>query len=240
VEYAGKIGRLVGKWILPMAEGCVFQTEEAKRWFPGRLQKKSTIIPNEVADVFYETPRKPRPNDIVTVGRLSAAKNHALLIEAFGDVADQFPEINLRIYGTGVLADTLREEINKLHLSERVFLMGTTDHVEDVLADAKVFVLSSDHEGMPNALMEAMAMGVPSIATDCPCGGPRMLIRDKENGFLFPVGDRHVLAELLAELLLDEEKRERVGEAARVRAEAFHPQKVFAIWEDYITKIVGG
>jgi glycosyltransferase involved in cell wall biosynthesis len=118
--------------------------------------------------------------------------------------------------------------------------MGTTDHVEEVLAGAKLFVLSSDYEGMPNALMEALAMGVPSIATDCPCGGPRMLIRDKKNGFLFPVGDRRALAGLLAELLSDEETRERVGEAARVRAKEFHTQKVFSIWEDYVTKIVGG
>jgi glycosyltransferase involved in cell wall biosynthesis len=240
VEYAGKVGRFVGKWILPMADGCVFQTKEAMQWFPRRLQRKSTIIPNAVADVFYETPRKPRPNDIVTVGRLSAQKNQMLLIEAFGDIEDRFPETNLRIYGAGVLEDALWEKINQRDLTGRVFLMGTTDHVEEVLAGAKVFVLPSDYEGMPNALMEAMAMGVPSIATDCPCGGPGMLIRDKENGFLFPVGDRRALAELLAELLSDEEKRKHVGEAARVRAKEFYPQKVFAIWEDYITKIVGG
>jgi glycosyltransferase involved in cell wall biosynthesis len=240
MEYAGKIGRFVGKWILPTADGCVFQTKEAMRWFPKRLQQKSILIPNAVADVFYETPRKLRPNDIVSVGRLSAQKNHALLIEAFGDIADRFPETNLRIYGTGDLEDELRNRIDRLNLNDRIFLMGTTDHVEEVLAGAKVFVLPSNYEGMPNALMEALAMGVPSIAADCPCGGPRMLIRDKENGFLFPVGDRRALAELLAELLSDEEKREHVGEAARVRAKEFHPQKVFTIWEDYITKIVGG
>ena len=95
-EYAGRVGHIVGKYLLPFADGCVFQTKEAKNWFPKRLQKKSRIIYNAVKEDFYHVERHPVPGEIVTCGRLEEQKNHALLIAAFSKVVERYPEARLK------------------------------------------------------------------------------------------------------------------------------------------------
>lgn len=236
-EYAGKIGRFVGKHIMPLADGCIFQTEEAKQWFPKKLQDKSTIIMNEVSDSFFEVQRKPSPN-VVTVGRLAEQKNQAMLIRAFAKIASKFPEQNLLIYGSGDYTELLKNEINGLQLEDRVFLMGSTSQVQEVLAQAGVFVLSSDYEGMPNALMEAMAAGVPSISTDCPCGGPRMLIRNGENGLLVPVGDENALSAAMERLLSNRSFAEKIGKQAQEDAKRYEPKVIFREWKAFVDSIM--
>ena len=232
-EYSGTIGRIVGKYLLPLADGCVFQTEQAKAWFPKRLQKKSTIIMNAVAELFFNVQRE-NPKDIVVIGRLSKQKNHEMLIRAFARIADKYPEENLQLYGKGDLEDQLRQLISELGLENRVFLNGATGQVPLVLKNAGIFVLPSDYEGMPNALLEAMAAGVPSISTDCPCGGPAMLIRQEENGLLVPVGDVDALASAMERMLSDAAFAEKLGCTARKDAEAYRPEKVFKLWKQYV------
>ncbi len=233
-EYAGKVGRLVGKVLLPMADGCVFQTEDAKAWFPKRLQKKSKVIKNEVAEPFFQVQRCAARN-VVTVGRLNKQKNHLLLIRAFARIADKHPEQDFLIYGEGDCREMLQQQIRKLGLESRVHLIGKTADVPGVLAKAGIFVLSSDYEGMPNALMEALAAGVPSISTDCPCGGPRALIQPGENGLLVPVGDEAALAAAMDQLLSDPEAAEKMGAAARESAKQYMPQEIFCQWRQFVT-----
>ena len=236
-EYGGKIGALVGKIFLPMADGCVFQTEEAREWFPVKLQKKSTVIFNEVNKVFFETQYKGGEK-IVTLGRLVASKNHALLIEAFSDIAYKHQQINLEIYGSGNMKEKLRLLVKKLGLEKRVKLMGLTSKPEEVLSKAIMFVLASDYEGLPNALMEALAMGVPSISTDCLCGGPRALIRNNVNGLLVPCGDSKSLAVAMDRILYDKNLRDNFNGNAKKAAEDYYPDKVFSQWKQYLDKIV--
>lgn len=236
-EYAGRLGRLVGKYVLPMADGCVFQTEQAKQWFPKKLQNKSTIIFNEVSTVFFDTLRDKQPKNIVAVGRLSEQKNHPMLIRAFARIAEKYPEQNLLIYGEGDCRSNLQNLIDQLNLKGRVYLMGATSQVADVLSTAAVFVLSSNYEGMPNALMEALAVGVPSISTDCPCGGPNALIEHEKNGLLIPVGDEESLVAAIDRLLSDSDFAKRIGDAARVSAERYMPKVVFESWKLYIHTI---
>ena len=236
-EYAGKIGKIVGKYILPMADGCVFQTEQAKAWFPVKLQKKSTVIMNAVNETFFRVTRE-KTADIITTGRLTAQKNHAMLIHAFSKIAQKHPNQNLLIYGAGELESELMAQIQTLGLDGRVLLKGKTTDVPSVLAGAKMFVLSSDYEGMPNALMEALAVGVPSISTDCPCGGPAMLIRQGENGLLVPVGDTDAMAEAMDQMLSEEAFAEQLGNCAREQAVQFKPEAVFEQWKAYVESIV--
>ena len=232
-EYAGRVGRFVGKRILPMADGCVFQTEQAKAWFPEKLQKKSAVIFNEVSETFFHVKRKDHKN-VVTVGRLTAQKNHELLIGAFAKVAEKYPDQNLLIYGQGEKKEQLAALIEKLQMSDRIFLMGVTSDVPQVLSETGVFVLSSDYEGMPNALMEALAVGVPCISTDCPCGGPDMLIKNEENGLLVPIKDEQMLVAAMDRLLGDPIFAEQLGEAARERAKNYLPENIFREWKAYI------
>lgn len=238
-EYAGIIGRIVGKCLLPRADGAVFQTEEAREWFPKQMQSGSAVIYNVVDDRFYNTEYKGG-TDIVSCGRIAPQKNQILLIRAFRKVHGRFPERCLRIYGDMEEDVGLPELIEKLGLEDSVFLMGRCDDVVSVLASAGMFVLSSDYEGMPNALMEAMAVGVPSISTDCPCGGPRELFGKELEGMLTPVGDAEVLADKMIGLLSDDGKRKEVGVKMKKRAEDFRTDKIGREWIHYMESVCRG
>lgn len=236
-EYAGWLGTFVGKHILPHADGCVFQTEDAKSWFPKKLQRKSKVILNDVKEEFFDVHRRDVHN-VISIGRLSKQKNQALLIEAFARIAKLYPEEKLLIYGTGTLESKLSDQIKTLHVEDQVTLMGSTNNVAKVLEHAKVFTLSSDYEGMPNCLMEALAAGVPSISTDCPCGGPRALIENGVNGILVRVGDAESMAKALDAYLSDYQYAENIGRKAKESANQFHPDIVFSQWKSFVEFIV--
>lgn len=239
-EYAGKLGAFVGKVLLPMADGCVFQTKEAQEWFPERLQKKSKIIYNAVKEDFYHIERKPNRGEIVTCGRLTEQKNHAMLISAFAEIVKQHPYATLKIYGEGTLRETLQEQINAAGLQGRAFLMGATNDVGNALQTADLFVLSSDYEGMPNALMEAMAVGVPCISTDCPCGGPKDLFRETLFNQLVPVKDTDTLKKAVQTFLdVSEHEKKQIGAEMKSRAMNFRPEIINKKWLKYLEEIVG-
>lgn len=238
LEYDGVIRRLLGKHLLPCADGAVFQTEDAKAWFSEKLRKKSAVIYNIVDEKFYNTEYRDG-KDVVSCGRIIPTKNPMLLIRAFQKVHHVFPKTRLCIYGeveTNVDVG-LPQLIEALGLQDSVRLMGKTGDVPRVLSEAKVFVLPSDIEGMPNALMEAMAVGVPCISTDCPCGGPRELFGDELADMLVPVGDEDALADKMIELLSDDQKRLAIGRKMRKRAEEFRTDKIGREWMTYVESV---
>lgn len=234
-EYAGRIGKLVGTWILPLADGCVFQTKEAQAWFPKRLQRKSTIIFNAVKEEFFHIERQPVLGEIVTCGRLAPQKNHKLLIDAFAEVAKLHPYARMKIYGEGSLRQSLKAQINELGLQKKVFLMGATNDVGKALQTADLFVLSSDYEGMPNALMEAMAAGVPCISTDCPCGGPRELFQKLLYKQLTYIKDKNSMVEKIHLFLsMDIDEKNKLSNKTKELAECFSSEKINSFWEKYL------
>ena len=184
-EYPNFLFRFFAKTLFRFADYVVFQTEDAQRWFPKSIQKKSNVILNPVADVFFNTHFDGERHDIVTTGRLVPQKNHKMLIKAFAQIANKI-EDNLYIYGEGKLQHELEQLISDLKMNGRIFLPGAVNNVAETIKSAKLFVLCSDYEGLPNSLMEAMALGIPCISTNCPCGGPRMLLNDD---FLVDVND---------------------------------------------------
>lgn len=235
-EYSGTVGRVVGKILLPCADGAVFQTEDAKRWFPQKLQKKAKVIYNVVASKFFETTYCGE-HDIITVGRISPQKNHTMLIKAFEKVHEKFPEERLVICGRTQTEMGIEELIKNLKLEDSVILLGQRDNVPEILSKAKLFVLSSDYEGMPNALMEAMAVGVPSVSTDCPCGGPKELFGKKLETLLTPVGNIDALADKMISLLENDKERENIGKELKQRAQLFRVDDVGQKWIDYIESL---
>ena len=120
-----------------------------------------------------------------------------------------------------------------------MLLMGASDELEKELPKGAVYAFSSDYEGMPNALLEAMALGMPVVATDCPCGGPRTVITHEENGLLIPVGDEKALALALNRLIEDRVLAERLGDEARRISERINESAILEQWKEYIEEILG-
>ena len=237
-EYPGKVGSILAKILLPTADGCVFQTNDAKEWFVKKLQDKSVIIPNAIADKFYGLEWHPIKGNIITIGRLVEQKNHKLLISAFEKLHDEHPDITLSIYGSGNMESELESFINESNLSDCVFLKGPTQDVPAVLQDANMFVMSSDYEGMPNALMEALTVGVPCVSTDCPCGGPKMLIQQEENGLLVQCGDLHMLYQSMKKLYEDELLQNKFHSRSVESMMDFKENAIYLKWNEFVNRII--
>lgn len=236
-EYPTPIHRFLAKTLFKRADFTVFQTKVAQAWFPKSVIRKSSVIKNQVDYRFFNENQTENPRNIISVGRLEPQKNHKLLIDAFARISEKCPD-NLIIIGEGSLRKDLENQINNLGLSERVLLPGTTDNVINKLISAKIFALSSDYEGMPNTLMEAMALGLPCISTDCPCGGPKELIQNENNGILTQVGNADSMATALIKLISDDSLRKKCGENARKTAMEFYPDNIFDLWNKTVKSII--
>lgn len=210
-EFSNPLMRFAMKRFYKDVDGMVYQTKDAKNYFKGIIKTTNqVIIQNPIDEKFLIKPKKDkeRNNTVISVGRLEPQKNHELLIKAFGDIVnDVSDDYSLEIYGEGSRRDYLQGMIDEMGLSKKVFLKGKTDDIVSKLNDSKIFVLSSRYEGMPNALMEAMALGLPCISTDCPCGGPRSLTKNGENGILVKNGDKNALGRAISDLINDDKMR---------------------------------
>lgn len=223
--------RLLNNLFYPKAYKVIFQTKRTRSYFNKKIRKNSTIIRNPVR--VGQRAVFPRKSKIVTVGRCSKEKNHKMLIEAFAEVAARHPEYELWIYGDGVLRGELEQQCGTLGISDKVMFPGNVADVHRQIADAEMFVLTSDHEGLSNALMEAMQMGLPCISTRC--GGSDEIIIDGENGLLTPVGDKERLIEAMEKLIGDKGLAENIGKNAERDAGQFDAEVVLKQWDAVIS-----
>lgn len=236
-EYYSSGMRLMVKILFVFAKGVILQTEQSKKFFPFWVQKKCHILSNPLKpDFLKENTREQIENTIVTVGRCDENKNQKLLIDAFAEIADRYPNTKVYLYGDGELRSQLIEYVEKLGLSNQILLHGKVEDTRETIKNAGIFVLTSNTEGMPNALIEAMVLGLPVISTNCPCGGPKMLIEEGKNGLLIPVGDKKALADAIIRLLDDSNLRQSLGKEALRLKERLYPEKVNMEWEDYLTR----
>ena len=234
-EYYNFSMRFLAKTLFACAAGVIVQTSAARDFFPPVIRKKAVILKNPLNPAFVRERRTGRPDGrIVSVGRVDANKNHARILRAFARIAPEFPNASLVVYGDEEKRQELIRKTQELGLSDRVQFPGAVSDVAEKIRTASAFVLSSGHEGMPNALIEAMCLGIPSISTDCPCGGPRELIEDGVNGYLIPVGDEEALADRLRRIFSDEEGAEKMGKQAALLLEEYRPERVNAEWMDYL------
>jgi len=237
-EYGDGIKRIVARMTFRFADGCVFQTKDAAAYFPEAVQKKSRIIVNPVNEKFYHVSWTGSNKEIAVVGRLQPQKNPLLALEAFKLIAPEFPEFKIVFYGDEELRDNIVAKGQEYGLEDRVIIYGKAADIENKLASSAIYVLSSDYEGMPNALMEAMAVGVPVISTDCPCGGPRFLIENSKQGILVPCGDVFAMASAMRMLLDNKEMSINIGKAAKKRANDFSNDVILKKWDDYFNEVI--
>lgn len=235
----GVITKIMRKLTLRQVDGVVFQTKGAQLYFDEKIRKKSVIIHNPIyfQPSAIQVP-KERQKKIVTVGRLSEQKNQKELINVFAKVVKEYPDFVLEIYGEGELRTILQHQIDSHNLSNKVYLKGAVENVIEHIKDASIFVLSSIYEGMPNALMEAMAAGVPVISSDCSPGGPRELIEHNEDGLLYKVGDEKALCECMKQIINNTEHSEIMAQKAKNKMLLHTEDIIFREWEKFIMDII--
>lgn len=208
----------------------VFQSQFVRDLFSERVQQHSSIILNPI-DVRVKR-KQECSHRIVNIGRLHPQKNQALLIRAFHMFYKDHPEYRLSIYGEGGERQRLEALIQELDLDGSVTLHGNIDHIHEAVSDAEMFVLSSDFEGLPNAMLECMMMGFPCISTAYE--GSSELITNYDNGILTEAGNAKALAAAMTALAEDPALRETLSSNAMTRSEPFHKDRVLTQWRALI------
>lgn len=234
------IFRLLRNIIYRYANGLVAQTSYAKAYFCKCISDKTAVIMNPVSSLCYEnnTDFSYKDNVIVTACRLEPQKNVSLLIKAFSKIEQQIPHYKLLVYGDGSEREKIQKEINQYNLSERVVLKGNVDNVFKEVSKSKIFALTSNFEGLSNAVTEALCTGTVCVVTDSPTYGNRDLISDGDNGFLVPVGDADKLGGKILCLAKDEVLAAKLSSNARRLYEKVNCEFIVNQWEEYIVVVV--
>lgn len=220
-----------------MAKNIVMQTVSSANYFPDTFRNYIKIIPNVVAQQVACYKLNKQVKNIVAVGRLVAQKDHQTLIKSFATLIEIMPDSNiiLTIYGSGPEKQHLEQLIVSLNLQNNIYLPGVTKDIISAIKTADLFVFPSLYEGFPNALCEAMAVGLPVIASDC--SGNKDIIQDVVNGRLFPVGNVQALCNIMQELINNAKERERLSVNARKITETFSEEKIYNIWTNLIYSV---
>lgn len=228
----GFIVRYLTKKLYPSVSSVVLQTRRAQGYFS--WLKNSIIISNPIE--VYATRQEPAKDRIVSIGRLSEQKNQKMLIDAFAMIHKLYPSYTLDIYGEGALRSTLQRQIETLNLDDNVKLRGAVSDVHQQIADAKLFILSSDYEGLSNALLEAMMMGMPCISTNC--AGSDEYIEHQTTGLLVNVGDTEAMANAMEYMITHPDEANRMGTCAKHKSQAFEKSNVIKQWTNTINSAI--
>lgn len=217
-------------------EGCyqratrvVFQTEEAMNYFSAVPAERKMVIPNAVREGLPQWIGSGNKT-IAFVGRLSDQKNPSLLINAFRLFHDGHPDWTLEMYGDGYLRSAISQQVEDEGLGDSVHLHGNVSRVENYVSSAGMYVSSSDYEGISNSMLEALAMGVPTVCTDCAGGGARLAIQNGVNGLLTQCNDVEGLARAMVRIADNAELARKMSAAAVESSERFAPSAIYAQW----------
>ena len=208
------------------ADAIVYQNEHEKSCFSHSLAKKGCIIPNPVS---VAATKQGNSTTVATAGRLIEQKNQKILVSAMAQVHKTYPDVKCRIYGEGSLRAALQTQIEELGLRDVVTLEGNVKDIHARLADCGIFALTSNFEGLSNALIEAMQVGLACITTDYP--GARELITDGETGLVVPMNDADALAKAIIKLIENNNGcADVLAEQGQIFAARFNAETVLAQW----------
>lgn len=206
------------------ADALVFQTQEAMKAYPSTIAEKGTVIPNPIPGDLPAPYHGERNRNITTFCRISAQKNLSLMLKAFQHVHQEHPEYRLRIIGDAInendkiVEKRLHSFVKNNEMEDAVSFEPFREDVLNAVIHDAMYVNSSDYEGISNAMLEAMAIGMPVICTDCPIGGARQTIQDHVNGLLVPTGDVNALEKAMNCIINDSTFAEKISKnAAKLR-----------------------
>lgn len=231
-EYPNIFSRLFAKTLFHLADGVVFQTEDAKKFFSKKIQKKSIVIFNPVDEDFFADDYNPNNKNVISIGRFTKQKNWKMLIHAFNAIKDDICD-DLYIYGEGEEKEKIQNLVFDLELDDRVYIMNRTKDVKQVLSKSKCFVLTSNFEGMPNVLLESICMLLPTISTDCPCGGPRLIL-ENDLDLLINCGDTLSLSRKIKNICNDVKYRKNISDKMKEYRKKFIPNKILMEWNEFL------
>ncbi len=229
--------------IFAKIDGAVLQTEDELRFFNGIL-KNAEVIHNPLKTNLPEPFFGERRNVVVNFCRLSAQKNLPLMINAFIKFHKEHPNYTLEIYGNTVekneeeLKESLKAMISSLNADEFIKILPPRADIHRVVRDCAMFVSSSNFEGLSNSMIEAMAIGLPCICTDCLGGGAREMIEDGVNGLLVPMNDVSALAQAMCRLAEDEGLSKQCSENAAKLRDKLAVETIAGKWLEVIEKII--
>jgi GalNAc-alpha-(1->4)-GalNAc-alpha-(1->3)-diNAcBac-PP-undecaprenol alpha-1,4-N-acetyl-D-galactosaminyltransferase len=222
----------------PYADSLIVQTYFIKRFYQKIVpQDKIIVIPNPIDENLFSLRQTyiERQNIILTVGRIDANKNQRLLIEAFSSLNTE--NWKLVIAGDGVLKEEYKNLTKALGIADKVDFVGNVQNVWDYYNQAKIFVFTSNSEGFPNALLEAMSFGLPCISTDCPSGPSEIIVND-ENGYLIEVNNKEQLENSLSKLINNPEICNQFSQNAIKYTQKFSLVEIKKLWEIQIQKLL--
>lgn len=214
----------------------VYQTPEQAQCYSKYAQSHCKIVPNPIINNL-PLPTASLRKEIVTVGRLSSEKNPEGVIDAFYKFHKIHKEYTLIMYGSGPLEKHLQKKIDQLSLSNEVKIIKGKTNIPELIEGASLFIFNSNNEGMPNALIEAMSMGIACISTDCPIYGPRMLIQNEVNGILIPVGDTNALYQKMCEVATNKFMMDRLRTNSVKIREVLNENKIFNEWYELLISL---
>ncbi|MFZ2170026.1 MAG: glycosyltransferase family 4 protein [Methylococcaceae bacterium] len=228
--------RFACRFTYPFADVLMVQTQAVaiKYTTSGWPLKRLWVIPNPVSDQMLHTHRRlsvSTTKQLLSIGRLAEQKQFDVLIQVFANLVQRYTNWSLRIVGEGHLRTTLQQQITDLDLDAYVELAGLSKMIGEELAKADIFALTSKYEGFPNALLEAMTVGLPCVCFDCP-SGPREITMDGQVALLVPLNDEQALELALERLMLDADLRQSLGSQARASViERFSLAKILEQWD---------
>lgn len=228
--------RVIRNKLYKKANYVVVQTEHNKEYFSNLNNVVVINNPIDLKELASKALNTSKENKIVSIGRLMPQKNHIMLINAFNEFVKKHNDYKLVIYGEGSYRTELEKKIKELNLSDSILLPGETTNILNEILDAKLFVLSSNYEGMPNALVEAMCLGLPCISTKV--SGANELIKNKENGLLIDINNTNQLLELMKLLIEDNELAIKLANNATKLNQELNVDRIVNNWIELINKAI--
>jgi GalNAc-alpha-(1->4)-GalNAc-alpha-(1->3)-diNAcBac-PP-undecaprenol alpha-1,4-N-acetyl-D-galactosaminyltransferase len=236
---ANKIWQFLMKWTYRYADLVTVLTQSAVPFYPPAAGYRTIVMPNPIltpAPVVVTTQLLPTPS-LLAIGRLDPRKGFDLLIQAFHQIHDRYPDWQLTILGEGAIRSELEALRSQLQLTDCVHLPGSVKNVRDYLSQADLFVMSSRVEGFPMALCEAMACGLPVLATDC-LSGPRDIIENGVNGVLVVTENVDALAAGLEASISDPVRCQQLAQNAPQILDRFGLEQVMGMWKTEIEEVI--